>query len=139
MQLGTFAAVFEAALALEDHLAARYQAQSAAQPAAVAAAYRDLAADNTQRHKRLERVRRETVTEMILIPITDLVLGDDLAALAEADPGAPLPLAAARSVEASAQRFYEAAAAQIGQDEAARALQRMAKGNSKRLAQLETL
>ncbi len=136
MQLGTFAAVFEAAIALEKNLARRYEAQGG-QPGPLAQLYRELARDGRRRLQRLERTRRETVTEMILIPITDLALSDDLAALGDIDPATPLTPAGARALEEAAHRFYREAAARIGQDEAARALGRLAEGNARRARQLQ--
>ena len=132
MQLGTFAAVFEAALTLEEHLKSRYEAQRSVYPV-----YAVLAKGCSKRLNRLERTRRETVTEMIIVPIHDLFLSDELVALGEVDPATPLSPAAAIALEEQARRFYEDAAAKIGQDEAARALQRMAKDNARRIAQLQ--
>lgn len=138
MQLGTFAAVFEAAIALEKNLARLYEAQ-ANQPDPLGQLYRELARDGRRRLQRLERTRRETVTEMILVPITDLALSDDLAALGDVDPAAPLTPARARALEDAACRFYQQAAARIGQDEAARALGRLAEDNARRARQLQGL
>ncbi len=139
MELGTFAAIFEAAIALEENLSRRYQAQSERQTDAAAQVYRELAQDGERRLSQLERVRRETVTEMILVPITDLTLGEDLAALSTTDPTGPLPPAQAQALEERIHRFYQEAAAKIGQDEAARALRRLAQGNARRARQLAAL
>ncbi len=136
LELGTFAAVFDAAMALEAHLQRRYDTQSS-QPDPAGAVFRALAKDGEKRLRRLERVRRETVTEMILIPITGLAMSDDLSSLGDVDPAAPLTLETAQALEESAARFYEEAAEKIGLDEAARALRRMAKGSRKRAGQLQ--
>ncbi|MCZ7544691.1 MAG: hypothetical protein M5R40_14740 [Anaerolineae bacterium] len=139
MQIANFGAVFEAALNLERRLVSRYQAQAANQPGAAASLYRELAQDGAKRLKRLERVRRETVTEMILEAINDLYLSDDLASLADVGDAAPLPPEAARDLERSASRFYAEAAEKIGLDEAARALRRLGKENAKRADRLAAL
>ncbi len=139
MEIGTFGAVFEAAIALEERLAARYQAQAANQPDHAAALYRELADDGAKRLKHLERIRRETVTEMILEPLTDLRLNDDLAALGATDASAPLSPGAARSLELSANRFYNDAADKIRLAEAARALRRLGKESARRADRLAAL
>lgn len=139
MELGTFAAIFEAAIALEENLSRRYQAQSAQQSDAAAQVYRELARDGDRRLRQLERVRRETVTEMILVPITDLILSEDLAALSTADPTASLLPVQAQALEERIHDFYQKAAGKIGQDEAARALRRLAQGNARRARQLAAL
>ncbi len=131
MELGTFGAVFQAAIALETRLMERYEAQSARQDV-----YRALAKGGKKRIRRLERVRRETVTEMILEPLHDLHMPDDLAGL---DASAPLSPAEAQRIEQRAAAFYEEAAEKIGLAEAARALRRLGKESAKRAAQLEAL
>lgn len=137
MQLGTFGAVFEAAIRLEESLARRYEAQAGAQAGAAQQVYRDLAEDGVRRLKLLERLRRETVTEMILEPIQGLSLGADLAALAEIAPSTPLSPADALRLEQSAGAFYEAAADRIGLAEAARALRKLGQGSARRAAQVQ--
>ncbi len=137
MQLGTFGAVFEAAIRLEGSLARRYEVQAGAQTGAAQQVYRDLAEDGVRRLRLLERLRREAVTEMILEPIQGLSLGADLAALAEADPAAPLTPADALYLEQSARAFYETAAAQIGLAEAARALRKLGQGSASRAERLQ--
>lgn len=139
MELGTFAAIFEAAIALEENLSRRYQTQSERQTDAAAQAYRELAQDGERRLRQLERVRRETVTEMILVPITDLTLSEDLATLSTTDSTAPLPPVQAQALEERIHDFYQEAAGKIGQDEAARALRRLAQGNARRARQLAAL
>lgn len=136
MEIGTFGAVFQAAVALEEQLMKRYEAQSAHQPGPVQEVYRALAADGAKRLKRLERTRRETVTEMILEPLHDLQMSDDLAGLVTTGAGAPLTPEAARRLELSAAAFYNDAAEKIGLAEAARALRRLGKENTKRAEQL---
>lgn len=139
MEIGTFGAVFEAALALEERLSRRYEAQAAHQSGPAAEIYRELAQDGARRLGRLERLRRETVTEMILEPITGLSLSDDLAALTAADEAAPLAPGDARSLELSVARFYEEAADRIGLAEAARALRRLGKESVGRAGRLAAL
>jgi hypothetical protein len=139
MELGTFGAVFNAAIEIETHLAQRYDAQSANHTGEVQDAYRALAKGSEKRLKRLERVRRETVTEMILEPIRDLRLSDDLAALADIDSSAPLSPADAHQLELSAGAFYDKAAKKIGLAEAARALHRLGKENLKRAERLQQI
>ncbi len=136
MELGTFGAVFNAAIMLEEHLAQRYEVQSAHQTGDRQTIYRALARGGKKRLKRLERIRRETVTEMILEPIHDLTLGEILAALETVDTSAPLSPEEAHRLELSAGAFYEEAARKIGLAEAGRALRRLGQENAKRAAQL---
>jgi hypothetical protein len=136
--IGTFGAVFNAAIKLETHFAGRYEVQSAVQTSKMQAVYREMAKGSEKRLRRLERVRRETVTEMILEPIQDLTLSADLAALEGVDHSAPLSPQEARRLELSAGAFYDEAAQKIGLAEAARALRRLGKENVKRAAQLES-
>jgi len=139
MQLGTFGAVFEAAIRLEESLARRYEAQADAQMGAAQQVYRDLAGDGARRLKLLERLRRETVTEMILEPIQGLSLGADLATLAETAPSAPLTPADALILEQSICAFYKAAADRIGLAEAARALRKLGQGSAGRAEQVQAV
>lgn len=139
MQLGTFGAVFEAAIQLEESLARRYEAQAGAQIGAAQQVYRDLAGDGARRLKLLERLRREMVTEMILEPIQGLSLGADLATLVETAPSAPLTPTDALRLEQSACAFYEAAADRIGLAEAARALRKLGQGSARRAQQAQAV
>ena len=129
MEIRTFGAVFKTAIALEQHLVRWYDIQSASQlDTAVQAVYRALSEEGEKRLKRLERVRRETVTEMILESIDNLTLSDDLAALDGIDPATLLSPAEAQTLELAVSRFYDEAAGKIGLVEAARNLRRLSNG-----------
>ena len=137
MEIGTFGAVINAALELEAHLQKRYETQAANQADAVQAVYHSLAQGGKKRLKRLERIRREMVTEMILEPIHDLHLSADLGELATLSTDTSLSPEEARILENSAVAFYNVAAEKIGQAEAARALRRLGAENIKRVQQLQ--
>ncbi len=136
MELGTFGAVFQAAIKLEAHLSQRYDIQSANQVGDMREIYRALARSGRKRLRRLERLRRETVTEMILEPIRDLTLSQELALLETVDPGAPLAPDEARRLELDACAFYREAAEKIGLAEAAGALRQLGEENAQRAAQI---
>jgi hypothetical protein len=134
MELGTFGAIFQAAIKVEEGLIARYEAQSGAQPDP--ALYHKFVKEGQKRLKRLERLRRETVTEMILEPIHDLRLSDALVDFGDIDAAVPFAPAQARELELQIGAFYDEAADKIGQAEAARALRRLGKESVKRAARL---
>ena len=134
MELGTFGAVFAFALELERRAQAFYEAV----PADLARSYRPLAAGSRKRLGRLERARQEGISEMILEAITGLH-SEDYEVPSEGAAGEEAWRGAAVALEATAARFYRAAAAKMPIAEAARLFQRMAQENDQRLEQAQAL
>ena len=118
MELGTFGAIFFFALDLETRAARFYESDA-----------RDVSVDRARaarkRCRRLERARREMVSEMILESISGICSEDYDVAL---DPGgsAVTALRQAKELEDTAVRFYLRAADKMPIPEAARLLRRMA-------------
>ncbi|MGB9593482.1 MAG: hypothetical protein ACPL7R_05020, partial [Anaerolineae bacterium] len=72
LEINTFGAILQYGMYLEQESARFYaQAAQAAQNAGLRQALAELAEEAQRRHKTLERIRRENVTEMILTPIHD--------------------------------------------------------------------
>lgn len=134
MELGTFGAIFRAAITLEERLMKRYSAEQDSQSEPeTQVLYGKLAKQGRRLLQRLERTRRETITEMILEPITGFEMAEDLVSLDAQEPFSP---AEASGVELGISAFYQEAAEKIGQPEAARAMRRLAKEHTKRAEQL---
>ncbi len=133
MPLENFGAILTFAEGLETRDAAFYQAV-----ADKAGPWAELGAEAAKNCKFVQQVRREYVSEMILEPIRDFTRapyelkapdpsGLDEAALTEA----------ARKLETRAKEFYATAADKLqALPEVARALKRLAKKRSARLAKL---
>lgn len=119
MELGTFGAIFSFALDLETRAARFYESDS-----------RDVFVERARaarkRCLRLERARREMVSEMILESISGICSEDYDVAL---DPGGSevMALRQAKELEDAAVRFYLRAADKMPIPEAARMLRRVAR------------
>jgi len=120
MELGTFGAILTFAMELEGQAAAFYERAAEHDPAGP---YHTRARQARKRVVRLERARREGVSEMILEAIHGLSSEDYQV---EPDPGAALEAQAAL-LEATAARFYRDAAAKIPIPEIERLFRRMAR------------
>jgi rubrerythrin len=139
MPLENFGSILNFAEELESQDESFYAA-AAKNPAcaALAAPLAQLASEAGKNVKTVQRVRRENVTEMILEPVKDFTR----ATFCEACEGAAiLPaadvLAAAKRLEARAERYYREAAEKIkAQPEVARALKSLGKLRAARLAKL---
>lgn len=115
MQLGTFGAIISFALELEQQAASFYEGQG-----------RDKQAKNARKRiKRLERARRESVSEMILESITGLDSDNYQPDLSGDQP--------ARALAENARRFYTDAAAKLPIKEVARLFRRLADDHAKQL------
>ena len=131
MQLGTFGAILTHAIELEEQAVSFYESV----PEQVQGPFGELAQDSRKRLTRLERARREGVTEMILEPITgldseayQLDLGPD-SACAE-------PLQQARAQEELLSRFYQDAADKLPIREVEPLFRRLARASERRREKL---
>ena len=124
MELGTFGAILGFAMELEEAAVRFYD--GAAQ-GGLESACAERARGARKRLRRLERARRELVSEMILESITGLDSGN-YAASRPPDPETDEEtlLAQARDLEAALARFYRDAAAKMPIREVARLLERLA-------------
>ena len=132
MQLGTFGAIMGFAMDMEEQAAAFYEQAAHAK---LAEPFGQLAQGSHKRAKRLERARRELVSEMILESITGLD-GDhyQLDLDPQADDGALLRQAL--EMEEEALTFYGDAAAKMPIREVVRLFGRLARENERRLGQV---
>jgi rubrerythrin len=128
MELGTFGAIVSFALAWEQRAAAFY-AQSAR--GALSERFEELAAGSRKRAERVERARREGVSEMILESIVGLD-GDDYEVDLEVETTHASRIRQALALEAVSARFYRDAAAKLPIREVARLFRRLAKENERR-------
>jgi rubrerythrin len=142
MPLENFGSILNFAEEIESQDQAFYEA-AAGNPACAAfrQLFSELAGEAGKNVKAIQRVRRETVTEMILEPIRDFVR----APFCEACEGANVMsaaevLATARRLEARAQRYYTEAAEKISAlPEVSRSLKAFGKIRKARQAKLAVL
>ena len=132
MQLGTFGAILGFALELEEQAAEFY---GEAAQGRLEELFRQLMQGSRKRLSRLERARREGVSEMILESITGL---DSDAYCVELDPEVDEAerLRQAVALEETIHRFYQDAAKKMPIMEIVRLFQRLTKENEQRKAQL---
>jgi len=135
MDLATFGAILSYAMEFEEQAAAFY---AAAASGALEETFNDLGKSSRKRANRMERTRREGVSEMILEPIMGLN-GDDYGVELSADASEPVLLEQAIGLEATSVRFYQDAAAKLPIREVVRTFSRMAEENTKRKNRLERL
>ena len=132
MELGTFGAIIGFALGVEERAADFYDSAAEGEMAAL---FSPFAARSRERVKRLERARRELVSEMILESITGLD-GDDY----QVAPGFAADRAGllheARTLEETTARFYQDAASKMPIREVVRLFRRLAAENDQRRAAL---
>ena len=131
-ELGTFGAIMGFALELEGQAAAFYEA---AARGALALRFGELAAGARKRQKRLERTRRENVSEMILESITGL---EAATYRLELDPRADQDSLCQQAIalEETAQRFYLDAGAKLPLKDVTRIFKRLARENERHAAEL---
>ena len=122
MELGTFGAILGFAMDLEERAATFY---GRAAPGGLGRVFDKRAQDVKKRLRRLERARRELVSEMILGSITGLD-GDNYRVTLDAVADEATLLAQARDLEAASTRFYRDAATKMPIREVARLLKRLA-------------
>ncbi len=135
MQLGTFGAILRFAMELESQAADFYEA--AAQGDQVDS-FQEMARISRKRLGRLERARREGVTEMILESIEGLDSSSYQVDLtADADTGQRLQQAVA--LEETTSLFYRDAAAKMPIQEIVRLFQQLADENMQQQGELGRL
>jgi rubrerythrin len=119
-ELGTFGAIFKFALEFEE-ASVRFYSEASQRISELEA----LVAKAQKHVKRLERLRREAVTEMILEPLRGLQAADYQVDWSVREPD--MMMAQAMAIEEAGRRFYTDAAAQIPIIEATRAFKKLAK------------
>lgn len=135
MELATFGAIMTFALALEGQAAAYFDEAARGD---LQELFEDLAKNARKRAVRMERSRREGITEMILEPITGMN-GDDYRVELSSDGDESELLDQAIGLVETSIRFYQDAADKIPVREVARTCQRMAKESEKQKAELQGL
>jgi len=132
MELGTFGAILRFAMDLEQQAADFYEGTAGG---GLEGIFCELARGSRKRRSRLERARREMVTEMILESITGL---DEDAYDVNLDSKADEVelLRQARTLEETSARFYRDAADKMPIREVVRLFQRLVRENEQRKAQL---
>ena len=129
MELGTFGAIMRFAMDLEEQAAGFYEG---AARDGLRGAFGELASGSRKRLRRLERARREFVTEMILEAITGL---DGDAYHVDLDPADESGLLRqAQALEEASARFYRDAAEKMPIREVVRLFRRLARENEQRKA-----
>lgn len=133
MDLSTFGAILSYAVELETKAAEFYGGNAQGKLEEV---FTDLAGGSDKRVRRLELIRQEGISEMILEPITGFNSGDhSLDKVSEAGE----PLKQAFMIETVMGEFYSEGSKKIPIREVVRVFQRMAEDNNKRKVQLEKL
>ena len=135
MDLATFGAIMTFALELETRAAVFYEETARG---SLQEPFLDLAKRAHKRAVRMERSRREGITEMILEPIRGMN-GDDYRVELTSDGNESELLDQAIGLVETSIRFYLDAAEKIPVREVARTCQRMAKESEKQKAELERL
>jgi len=135
MDLATFGAIMSFGLELEQQAAAFYEI---AARGVLEEPFANLAKSARKRAVRMERARREGITEMILEPITGMD-GDDYHLELAPDAEEAELLRQAIALEETTRRFYIDAAGKIPVREVVRTCIRMAKESESRGAELEKL
>lgn len=126
MELSTFGGVINFALELERKALEFYrQAVTTAQDPKLQETLQMLLTDSEKALRRLERVRREHINEMLLEKITGLREDDYRLPSKPFDPARD-PLASTRRLEELAHRFYRDAAERLNLPDVARIFSRLA-------------
>ncbi len=133
MALATFGAILGYALEMEAAAETLYRraATHTHEPL-----FEEIAAQASRRSRRIERLRREGVAEMILESI-DGLKREEFSISFEAADSPPDSFRQAVQVEATRHRFYLAAAEKLPIREVARDLQRLAQENRENMDRLQ--
>ena len=138
MELSTFGGILNFALELERRTLEFYRqavTTAIAQPE-LQEQLRRLLADSERALRRLERVRRENINEMLLERISGLKEDDYQLPFEPSFSAQSEILASARRLEELAHRFYRDAAARINLPDVARVFTRLAADKAEHLALL---
>ena len=134
MELGTFGAILRFAMELEQQAADFYKEAAGIEMEQV---FHELARGSRKRLSRLERARREMVSEMILESITGLE-GDLYGVNLNLKTDKAGLLRQAQALEETCARFYRDAANKMPIREVVRLFQRLARENQQRETQLDS-
>jgi rubrerythrin len=135
MDLATFGAIMTFAMELETEAISFYKKLSEDSPAKLPG---ELFRSSQKRWRRLERARREGISEMILESITGLD-SDAYSTVSAEDIQTTDWQKGAQNLEATYERFYNDAAAKLPIKEISRLFARLAKDNRKRKERIESL
>lgn len=135
MELGTFGAIMSFALELEERTSTFYETTA---QGGLEETFLQLAQNAHKRWKRLERARREGVSEMILESITGLN-GEDYQMDLDFEDDQVGLVGQAQALADVSIRFYQHAADKIPIQEIARLFQRLAQENERCKTQLAGL
>lgn len=141
MELTTFGGLLKFALELERAATQFYgEAAEAAPELGLKAGFEELITEGKKDKQRLERLRRESVNEMLLESFQGLE-GDDYRVELKPSPemGDDELLALALQLEGVLERFYCDAAGRLSLPEVARGFERLAKEHAQRKVKLEEI
>lgn len=140
MELSTFGGILTYAMELEEKCEGFYKAAAKAAEGDAAGVFEELADDAEKRMRRVEKSKRENITEMILEPITGFD-SDDYSPDVEVPTGASVKelVKKALAFEQVAVDFYTTASGKIATREVARTLGKLAKENARRKERLQKL
>ena len=133
MALNSYGTIMAHAIAIEDSLTRFYQ-KFADQDEA----FGDYAKRYAKRKTRIEAVRKDYVTEMILEPISGLNIEDYTVQPDEQVVDRAAMLAEAIRLEAIAENFYAETSLKLNVTEAIRTFQKFAQENAERLEELKS-
>jgi len=128
MELGTFGAILNFAITLEKKAVDFYTEAARKTSEKI---FEELTKDSQKRLDRLERTRREGVSEMILEPITGLEDNSYQVEL-NTDVEKSALIQQAQAFEASTARFYKDAASKLPIREVARVFERLGRESEQR-------
>jgi rubrerythrin len=138
MELTTFGALLKFALELEEQAAKLYgEASRITRQTELQEGFQASAAAGKKHGKKLERIRRENINEMLLESIEGL-RADDYQVKLKLSPemGDNELLAAVLQLEGVLERFYRDAARRLSLPEVARGFARLAEAHAQRKAEL---
>lgn len=138
MEITTFGALLQFALELEGTAAQFYEeAAKVAQQAENREGFKASAVEGKKHRRKLERIRRENINEMLLESFQGLE-GDDYRVEVKLSPamGDSELLALALRLEGALERFYRDAARRLSLPEVARGFERLAKEHVQRKVKL---
>lgn len=141
MELGTFGAVFTFAIQLEKKSSKFYEeAVSVLESPEAKKLFTLLGTGVRKRKKKVEKTRQEFIRECILVHVTGLKRSDYEVKVGSLQCiGDQQLLETALELEENSYRFYKEASTKIGLPDVGRVFKRLAKENSDRQLQLESL
>ena len=128
MELGTFGAILRFAMDIEEQALQFY---GGAAPGGLRDVFDERARGTRKRLRRLERARREMISEMLLESIVGLE-GDNYVVALDGKAAEDTLSRQAHDLEATCSRFYRDAAAKLPIKEVVRVFERLARENEQR-------